>query len=141
MITPILQERRNDCGIACAVMLLGHAGCSVLLRDVQEQLPLTERGVSAHDLIRVLGRYGLDVAGVDIGGRHPAALPTPCIIYWRRSHFVILERASDESVTVVDPRVGRVVLSVAAFDSANAGVAIILRSSRNGAEKIIDRPS
>ena len=76
-------------------------------------------------LASVAQRYGLESQILRAAPSDLAALPLPLVAHWRSSHFVVVERCSSSTVTVVDPATGRRSMSAAEFAAGFSGTALV----------------
>lgn len=127
----VQQMTEADCGAACLAMVLRYHGNIVALEDLREAAGADENGVSALAILRAGRSYGLRGRGVRIDDIDDVELcPRGTILHWEFNHFVVLEgierRGADTSVRIVDPALGRRVVSEEEFDKACTGVALLL---------------
>ncbi|MEV7024153.1 peptidase domain-containing ABC transporter [Kitasatospora sp. NPDC093558] len=119
-----LQTQVSDCGPACLVMTLRHHGIEADLAELRARTDSGRNGASARTLLDAARRAGLRGRGVrtDLAGlRH---LPAGSILFWNFSHFVVLERSTEDYTDVVDPALGRRRLSPETVAESFTGVAL-----------------
>lgn len=93
-----------DCGVACLKMILDYFGKSFSLPFLYHKIPLKEEGVSLKDISDTAESIGLKTMGVKVTfDRFEEDLPTPCIAYWKKQHFVVIYQISKEYVWIADP--------------------------------------
>jgi len=121
------QLESRDCGAACLTMVLRYHGKWVSTDEVRRETETSLAGTSGGQLLRAAQRYGLQGRGVGIdidGVRH---LPRGSILHWNFGHFVVFDRATARTVTVVDPALGRRTYRNQEFATQFTGVALELR--------------
>ncbi|MFI5888035.1 cysteine peptidase family C39 domain-containing protein [Streptomyces sp. NPDC051554] len=123
----VLQERTNDCGPACGVMVLARHGRRVSLESVRQRANLQPDGLSAREVLHLLDSYGLTGRAVKVTVSNLHRLPPACILFWKQRHFVVLVAADERRVTVIDPAMGRVRLSIAEAERHYGGVAMLFQ--------------
>ncbi len=129
-IEPVQQMTSADCGAACLAMVLGYYGRSCPLDDVRAATGTDHNGVSALQILRAARGYGLRGRGVQVEEFDDLdLLPSGAILHWEFNHFVVFERVDRHGLHIVDPAFGRRSVSVAEFDEACTGVALLLEPS------------
>ncbi|SDO78247.1 ATP-binding cassette domain-containing protein [Actinacidiphila guanduensis] len=110
------QTEETDCAPACLASVLACHGRRVPLRELREATGASRDGVDALTLVRAARGYGLAARAVRVtttwrDGRAEvtglADLPLPVIVHLRDRHFMVLERVSGGTATLVDPALGR----------------------------------
>jgi ATP-binding cassette, subfamily B, bacterial len=98
-----------ECGAACLRMVLDYFGRRVSQDELRIACGVSRDGTTAKRLLDVARRYGLNARfGKKMEPEALRELPTPAILHWGFSHFVVLERCRrDGSAVVIDPGVGR----------------------------------
>lgn len=103
----VRQDSAVECGAACLTMILRHWGLDVSLAEVHERCNVGRDGANARDIGAAARSYGLQVSPHTVGLDELVDAPTPAILHWSFSHFVVLERFSVSHATIVDPGGGR----------------------------------
>ncbi|GIL31871.1 peptidase domain-containing ABC transporter [Actinocatenispora comari] len=120
------QLTRTECGAACLAMVLSRYGRDTSVPECRALLGTGRDGVSVSAIAAAAEQAGLAV-GVERSDRLPAGpLTGLAIAYLARHHFVVVVRADDRRVSLVDPGVGRQRLSRAEFDDQYGGVLLRL---------------
>lgn len=127
---PVCRQRSDqpECGLACLVMVAGHYGHAIDLKDLSGRVPVTDRGITAQELAVAARDLGFVAAGVrasTIGDLAEVDL-LPAIAHWGGDHFVVLEEAQGDDVWIVDPRFGRCRLDRAQADRRFTGTAVLI---------------
>ena len=126
----LFQTSNPECGLTCLAMVLRYFGHHTSLQQAREMCPSGRDGVTAGAIARGARSAGLEVTPYRPEPGCASSVPLPAIAHWAGNHFVVVERATNRHVTVVDPRTGRQRMPVADFD---AGVGRVMMSVRPGA--------
>ena len=123
----VQQLTESDCGAACLAMVLAHMGRPVPFAEVRDAIGAGRDGVNARQIIEAGARWGLrghalrlelaDISELDY-------LEPGAILHWNFSHFVVFEGRRGAGVAIVDPAVGRRMVSPAELDRSFTGVAL-----------------
>ena len=123
--TPVvLQFNAVECGAACLAMILGHFGRKTRLEECRQKCDPGRDGVSAHTIVAAARDFGLQTRALSLSAGDCAAVRLPCIVYWKNSHFVVLDGWSRDRVTLVDPAWGRRQLTRSDFEDGFSGIAL-----------------
>lgn len=123
----VLQNQASECGVACLAMVLGYHGRMSSLDEVRSRLPIAPgSGTSAHHLLTAAETFALRGRAVAIDLADLRQLPTAAVLHWNMQHYVVLERADDDGVHLVNPAMGRHTVDWKEADRAFSGVAILL---------------
>lgn len=123
-VPTILQQAQVECGAACLTMVLAHHGRWESLQVMREACGVGRDGASAIAIARAGVAYGLDFEGHRGTTEDLNGLSTPAIIWWRRSHFMVLEGAHSGRFYVNDPARGAYSMPAEEFAQQYAGAAI-----------------
>jgi ATP-binding cassette, subfamily B, bacterial len=114
----------TECGAACLAMILSYHGRRTSLREVRHVVDTGRDGASARMLTGAARSLGLRSTAVHASCDELNAVPTPAVLHWHSTHYVVLERLHPDGATVVDPAFGRVTMSHDELAKAYAGVAL-----------------
>ncbi|MGU3437421.1 peptidase domain-containing ABC transporter [Actinomycetes bacterium M1A6_2h] len=106
-ITPELQVTPLESGVCCAAMLLHAYGCTQPTAELREELDLGRGGSTLPQLGELFTARGIPVDIEQAPSDDASEVPTPFIAAWGNSTYVIVEKFTDKSVTLVDPAIGR----------------------------------
>ena len=120
----IAQNEQSDCALACLAMVLNYFGASLGLKDVVNVTGSSNRGNTVKDVVTQALQFGLIARPVQVGMDVLGELRLPAILHWDFNHFVVLEKVSSGSVTILDPAVGRMTIDRADLSKHFTGVAI-----------------
>lgn len=109
-ISVVIQKEKNQCGVACILMVLRYAGVKLSLPEISSKFNFKEEGVSAQRLIEVAKSYNVDAQLVKFKPRGLEELTLPCILHWGHNHFVVLKEIKKGRYIIHDPERGRLKL-------------------------------
>lgn len=122
-VKPVTAEHHTACGAACMKMLLAYYGIDSDLQSLIEELHIGVVGCTGADIIRVGNAHGLDVKTWKMDTEGALAVDRPCILWWRRQHFVIFCGLNAKGEPIIcNPSSGRFPISVEAFDRLFSGI-------------------
>jgi ATP-binding cassette subfamily B protein RaxB len=125
----IRQTEATECGLACLAMIADHYGYRTDLASLRRRFPVSLKGMSMDHLVRHASALGLAARPVRLELDDLDQLTCPCILHWNLQHFVVLEKVRRTwrgvvQVVILDPAIGRRVLSLAAVSRSFTGVAM-----------------
>jgi NHLM bacteriocin system ABC transporter peptidase/ATP-binding protein len=120
----LFQLNATECGAACLAMLLRFHGRPTRVADVRELTGVGRDGLNASTLIAAAGRYGLRMKAFALQPADFAKVPMPAIVHWNFDHFVVVERWTPGTVTIVDPASGRRTITAQEFSNQFTGVVL-----------------
>ena len=124
-VPTVLQMEETECGAACLGMVLAHFGRRVPLAELREACGVTRDGSKASNMLRAGRRYGLHGDGY----RRPFDKLAegdllPQILFWRYSHWVVLEGYGRDCLFINDPAEGRLRVQLAEARRDYSGIAL-----------------
>ncbi|SFG06058.1 NHLP family bacteriocin export ABC transporter peptidase/permease/ATPase subunit [Oribacterium sp. WCC10] len=125
-IPVVMMMENTECGAACLNMILGYYGKWVSLEQVRQDCAVNRDGSNAFNLVCAARNYGL------VGGGYRASVDAlknvsvPLILHWNFKHFVVLCGFNKDNVEIIDPAMGKVVVSMEEFDVSYTGVVLKL---------------
>ncbi len=122
----LLQTEAAECGIACLAMIASFHGHRVDVASLRRRFAVSTRGTTLTSLIDFANRLELATRAVRLEIGDLGRLKLPCILHWRFTHFVVLERVSRRRIRIHDPGAGARTLPIAAVAAAFTGVALEL---------------
>ncbi|MFM2449635.1 MAG: Toxin translocation ATP-binding protein [Pseudomonadota bacterium] len=88
--TMVLQTEAAECGLACLVMVAAHHGLKTDLATLRKRHPLSLKGATMVDLLRIGQHMQLTARPLRAEMEHLTGLQLPCILHWDLNHFVVL---------------------------------------------------
>ena len=101
------QCEHSECGLACASMMLDYFVDKTKLSGLRERYGVPNGGYNLLQIQEVLKENGVLSKAIKIGRESLKAVPKPFIAFWDRKHFVVVEKVSSGSVSLVDPALGK----------------------------------
>lgn len=127
---PIVRQLAvTDCGAAALAMVLAYFGKSVSLEELRLAIGVGRSGSTAAALLETGRAYGLSGRGIRVDIEDLCNLSPGVILYWRFSHFVVLERVRRRTIDIIDPSSGRRRVPIEQFRRAFTGVALVFEPS------------
>ncbi|WP_243118539.1 peptidase domain-containing ABC transporter [Actinomyces wuliandei] len=121
------QQSETDCGLACVSMLLASFGRGVSMEALREMVSWGRDGTSVAAITELFDKLAVHYVVEqidDISYFSGSEFRGPCIVYWRFSHWVVVEGASRRGFAVVDPQRGRYMVSVEEYSRSFTGILI-----------------
>lgn len=123
-VPSVFQLEALECGAACLAMILASHGRWVPLEELREKCGVSRDGVSANNMMEAALEYGLVPMGHRVAAQDLSNIEAPAVIWWRRNHFVVLEKAARGKFRINDPANGRRVVDSEEFLECYSGAAI-----------------
>lgn len=139
----VLQTEAAECGLACLVMAAAHHGLKTDLATLRKRHPLSLKGATLVDLLRIAQHMQLTARPLRAEMEHLAGLQLPCILHWDLNHFVVLTEVKTrlggaKRAVIHDPAQGVRELSFAEVSKHFTGVALEL-SPGSGFEPKVEK--
>ncbi|TPW35817.1 peptidase domain-containing ABC transporter [Oecophyllibacter saccharovorans] len=125
-IPTILQSENAECGLACLAMILNAHGHLIDISTLRRQAGLSGSGLTLRTLIHLAGRFDLQARPLKLDLDSLSKLSVPCILHWDFNHFVVLVKAGDKYVEIIDPGQGPRKLTYPEVSKHFTGVALEL---------------
>jgi len=125
-IPVIRQAESHECILACLAMICAWHGRTTPLADLRRRFPDLSRGGTLRDMIEIARALQLSGRAVRLDVEAIGNLRLPSILHWNFNHFVVLERVDRRGYHIVDPAVGRLVVSPENFSRQFTGIALEL---------------
>ncbi len=126
------QEKTNDCGIACLLMILKYYNINVTYNELSKYFRLTKNGVSAYDVIKVAQLYGLKAKGVKVLSVDVLNQPFIAHIITEEDiqHFVVVKKVIKDKVLLMDPASEINWVTKEEFFKTFSGIAILFENQQ-----------
>jgi ATP-binding cassette subfamily B protein RaxB len=122
----VLQAEAAECGLACLAMVAAAHGHRTDLAALRQRFPLSLKGVTMVDLVRMAESMSLQSRALRAEPEHLPELQLPCILHWDMNHFVVLVAVKRGVATIHDPAHGRRRLRLDEVSRHFTGVALEL---------------
>lgn len=127
----ILQSESSECGLACIAIILNYYGYETNLLSLRKRFSVSLKGSTLSDLIDMSQELNLIGRPVQLELEELEELKCPCILHWDLNHFVVLQKVSGKKITIVDPAMGKVSLSLNEASKHFTGIALELKKASN----------
>lgn len=121
----VLQMEAVECGAASLGIILGYHGLHIPLSQLREECGVNRDGSRAANVLRAARQHGLEGKGFR---RDAVTLfettELPAIIFWRNSHFLVVEGADQKHVYLNDPASGHRRVTHEEFERDYSGVVL-----------------
>jgi ATP-binding cassette, subfamily B, bacterial len=110
------QLDQMDCGPTCLLMIAKHYGRSYTLQTLRKKSAITREGVSLKGISEAAEAIGFRSLGVSVTFEQlRKENPVPCIVHWKKNHFIVVYKIQKGKVYVADPAFGLAKLSEEEF--------------------------
>ncbi|MFZ9035545.1 MAG: ATP-binding cassette domain-containing protein [Francisellaceae bacterium] len=106
-VPTIIQLEKTECGAASLTMILHYYGRQIALEKMRIDCSVSRDGANADNIIKAATRHGLDAKLSCLDEKALLGIKKPCIIFWKKSHFMVFEQFSHGFYFVNDPAKGR----------------------------------
>ncbi|MBL8206965.1 MAG: peptidase domain-containing ABC transporter [Blastocatellia bacterium] len=125
----ILQTEAAECGLACLAMVAGTHGYRTDLAMLRGRYSISLKGMTLTHLINIAAQLNLNSRPLRLEMESLHRLRLPAILHWDLNHFVVLTEVKRHKAVILDPNVGRRVLSYSEVSKHFTGVALELTPS------------
>ncbi|WJG11200.1 peptidase domain-containing ABC transporter [Aliiglaciecola sp. LCG003] len=125
--TPVIfQSEVAECGLACLAMVASFHGHQIDLNTLRRDYPTSLKGVDLNSLMSVANNLNFSSRALKLPIEKLSQIQTPCILHWDLNHFVVLTKVTNSKVTIINPAIGKQVLSFEEVSNHFTGVALEL---------------
>ena len=138
-----------ECGAAALTMVMAYHGHERDLQEVREACGVSRDGASALDIVEAAEQYGFATDAVRATADDLDLLQLPAILHWEGRHFVVLERVTARTASIVDPKSGPATMPLGEVRAHFSGIALQItpaaavtpgRRTRSPLPKMLLRP-
>lgn len=101
------QIDAKDCGPTCLQIISKYYGKYFNLDFLRDRCNVNKEGTSIHQLCLAAESIGLKSLPVNSSYKQlHEQIPLPCIVHWRKKHFIVVYKVKKNRVYVSDPEIG-----------------------------------
>jgi ATP-binding cassette, subfamily B, bacterial len=118
----IRQFESVDCGPTCVRMIAKHYGKNYEQKTIRDMSDASASGTSLLSLGQTAEALGMRAVGVRLTFASLAAdVALPCIVFWKRAHFIVVYKIKKNKISIADPAIGLLTYSLGDFLSGWVG--------------------
>lgn len=132
-INPILQMNQTECGLCAAIMLMEYYGVCISIHDLSTRFIVGRDGASIKDLRDIFSAYRFQsyvFESKDKLSKINQKL-VPFIAFKKQGHFVVIESIDKDTVTILDPGIGRIEAEKKELDDEYLNIIIKINPCEN----------
>lgn len=122
----VFQAEATECGMSCLAMVAGYYGQGTDLVGMRVRFRMPSQGVSLQRMVEIARDLGLSAEAVRLELDDLRDVPTPAILHWRMSHYVVLKSIKRGVATIHDPSVGIRKVPLSVVSDGFTGIALLL---------------
>ncbi len=129
-----MQVVAAECGAACLASVLGFYRAYRPLEEVREAVGVDRDGSNALRIVRAARHFGLEAEGIRCEPENFDEITLPAILFWGLNHFVVLEGWTKSGYRIMDPALGRRLVSAEEFNQEFTGVVVQMQPNEEFVE-------
>ncbi|WP_086933435.1 peptidase domain-containing ABC transporter [Agarilytica rhodophyticola] len=103
----IMQNEASECLLACIAMILNYHGRKVDLIELRDSINISSRGSGFSHLLNISNKLNIKTRPVKVDIKSINKLSLPCILHWKKNHFVVLKSINKSGIYIHDPSIGK----------------------------------
>ena len=131
----VIQMEAVECGAASLGIVLGYFGKNVPLEELRYECGVSRDGCNALNVIKAAKKYNMEAKGLILKDGMPLETvlknSMPLILFWKMSHFLVLEGFSRNKFYLNDPAFGPRRISLEEFKEDFSKIYIKLTPDEN----------
>lgn len=121
-VTFIEQAQQTECGLCCIAMIVDYFKGYISFNEMYEYVGTGRDGLSLLQMKNLAQMKNLDVSCYKISNiENLSMLEYPFIAYWKKKHYIIVEKLEEKRITIVDPAIGRRKIEKSEFEKNFSG--------------------
>ncbi len=122
---PLIRQRdMTECGTTCLAMIFRYHGLADVQPLLRELGHVSREGTDLYTLSELAETFGFASDGYQLGFDKLRELPLPCIAHYEGNHFVVVTKADERHVWIVDPGFGKDKLTREEFEARWNGIVL-----------------
>lgn len=122
----LLQTEAAECSLACIAMIASYYGHETDVGELRKRYPVSLKGATVSHIAEVADQMRMACRPLQLELAELAQLRLPAILHWNLNHFVVLQAVKGGVVSIHDPAIGSLKLSLKAASTHFTGIAIEL---------------
>lgn len=122
----LIQMEATECGAVALGIVLAYYGKYISIEDLRIACGISRDGSNAANMVEAAEGYGMKAEGYSLDVDDLYELQLPSILFWKFTHFVVLEGFGKDRVYINDPATGPRTITYEELDAAFTGVAITM---------------
>jgi ABC-type bacteriocin/lantibiotic exporter with double-glycine peptidase domain len=124
--TPFIEQmEQSECGLCCVGMVSSYFGYYPTLSELQKISGTGRDGLSMKDLRFILKELNMNSKAIAVKPNEIIDEMLPMISYWGKNHFVVLEKIKKGKYYILDPALGRRILTIHEFAEGYSNISLI----------------
>lgn len=122
----IEQMEQSECGLCCLAMVFSYYKSEVPLTEFRDRGGGGRDGTNLRTLRDIAQSLGMVSSGHRVEVTQLQQLSLPAILHWRGDHFIVLEKIKGNQAHIIDPAVGRLILTLKELEQDFSGTVLLL---------------
>jgi ATP-binding cassette subfamily B protein len=109
------QSKQLDCGPSCLRMILYFHECRIEQDALSNLCNIDGRGVTLLGISDAAKKLGFYSIGLKLHIKELQDIHLPCILFWKKRHYVVLYKIANQRFELADPAFGLLSLHITDF--------------------------
>lgn len=125
----VMQMEALECGAACLDMILAYYGKWVSLEEIRNACSVSRDGSNAAYMLKAARGYGLKATPYryQASTLQEKVTDFPCILFWKKKHFVVLCGFTNKAAVINDPAKGKMKIPLDEFERNFSNIALMMQ--------------